>query len=218
MDEARARGGSVGTVSKTSIVCGKNTSPIEGYGPGCGYLHGQIIAAHIDYSMNKNISADAAASINTSHVAVGTGAGRGLSEITAFDLSGYLTEGEGLEDDLIKGLDITNEETTNSEDRQESSTILLGQEDSQENSHENAKDSLSDSEAPTDRAGENDGRLVIESDKKSDSSEGTETDPHDGTSETQSGSSVDSNAENNVSNASGEQSEQNVENSGDADS
>ncbi|MBQ6408443.1 MAG: hypothetical protein IJJ64_10470 [Butyrivibrio sp.] len=95
MDQVRARGGeNVRTVYNTSIVCGKNSSTIDGYAPSCGYLIGQILAAHIDYSGNKNISPEAAASIGTSHIAVTSS--KNLAGRTMIDFDSLMADFEGV--------------------------------------------------------------------------------------------------------------------------
>lgn len=91
MAQVNARGGqNARTVYDTSIICGKNNSTIDGYSPSCGYLIGQILAAHIDYSGNKNISPEAAASIGTSHMAVSSS--QNLVNRALLDLDGLFAE------------------------------------------------------------------------------------------------------------------------------
>ena len=68
-DDARRRNGNtIKRVVKQVLVCGKDLTTLEGYSCSCGYLHGQILAAHIDYSMNKNLTS--LPDLEESHIAL----------------------------------------------------------------------------------------------------------------------------------------------------
>lgn len=57
--EAMSRGAEKDTIKtkvSSKLICGKDGNTLEGYSCSCGYLNGQILAAHIDYSMNKNLT------------------------------------------------------------------------------------------------------------------------------------------------------------------
>ncbi len=89
-DQARRRGGTgIKEHVNQVLVCGKNGSTLEGYSCSCGYLHGQILAAHIDYSMNKNLKS--LPDLEQSHMAVqAPGAGKALDAfmlLTDVDMS-----------------------------------------------------------------------------------------------------------------------------------
>lgn len=80
-DQARRRDGTgIKEHVNQVLVCGKNGSTLEGYSCSCGYLHGQILAAHIDYSMNKNLKS--LPDLEQSHMAVqAPGAGKALDTL-----------------------------------------------------------------------------------------------------------------------------------------
>lgn len=103
-DQARRREGSgIKEHVNNVLVCGKNGSTLEGYSCGCGYLHGQILAAHIDYSMNKNLKS--LPDIEESHIALPAPAGSraldALMLLTDVDMSTGA-------DDITQGKEISN--------------------------------------------------------------------------------------------------------------
>ena len=75
---------------------------VIGYAPSCGYLHGQITGAYIDYSENRNLEANMNSYyVNTSLMKKSSA----LESLEAFDFDSYLNSDISDHDDLYNGLD-----------------------------------------------------------------------------------------------------------------
>lgn len=118
------------------LVCGKNAKTLEGYSCSCGYLYGQILAAHIDYSMNKDMKS--LPEIEQSHMAV-----QSQPNSSALDALLQLTEYDMNVDNSVP---IKEKELTDKTAPAVSEKEMAGAIDKTSESSQNGKD-LSDKEA-----------------------------------------------------------------------
>ena len=83
----RLSNGNYVTRIANNLICGMDEGTVVGYGPGCGYVHGQIIGARIDYSGNKNYqTSQTVTGVNSSMMR----STRALDLLSSFDFDGYV--------------------------------------------------------------------------------------------------------------------------------
>ncbi len=142
-------------------VCNMDTNTVVGYAPNCGYSHGQILGAYIDYSGNKNVTANKTASyLNTSLMSRSSA----LESLEDFDFDGYLNGDMSDFDDLYYGFDDEDEfaqdfaetEYVDEEDIIENSDDAVSEasEDTSDDTEESSKEDEDGADENEDAAGE----------------------------------------------------------------
>ena len=153
------------------VICGMKSKQRLGYSCSCGYLHGQILKAHIDYSKNKkNVDSS---QLRTSNVvqlgddALGNEALDALMQLTEYDMNAEKYEPEK-EDEIVE--EASDNNTGDTFENEESSYIEVSEEAADSDSLEEKENEPSTEESG--EAGSFDENVDNSSDAASEASSG----------------------------------------------